>query len=185
MIVVTIPIRYLRSPITNSGRLLLEAALEPITHLYETTDRLIPEIVAPLEEEDLTFQPNDWNSILRLYAHVTVLRHRLYNALTEAADPIPFEECCGGYPSPDDELPRLEEVNQAYEDITKRLQSAFDDLTEEDLEGEGKGIGFFPTSDQTLLGTITFLGYHEAYTVGQMGYVGHLIGKLPKTGVLG
>jgi hypothetical protein len=163
----------------------LEAVLRPITHLYETTDRLLPEIISPLEEEDLTFQPSNWNSVLRLYAHVTVLRHRLYNTLTKSAEPVPFEECCGGYPSPDDELPRVEEVTQAYEDITKRLHSAFDELTGEDLEGEGKGIGFFPTSDHTLLGTITFLGYHEAYTVGQMGYVGHLTGKLPKTGVLG
>jgi hypothetical protein len=31
----------------------LEAALEPITHLYETTDRLIPEIVAPAGEARL------------------------------------------------------------------------------------------------------------------------------------
>jgi hypothetical protein len=185
LIVVTIPILCLRIPITNPGRLPLEAALSPITHLYETTDRLIPEIISPLEEEDLSFKPNNWNSVLRLYAHVTVLRHRLYNALTKRADPVPFEECCGGYPSPDDELPRVEEVNQAYEGITKRLHGAFEELTEEDLEAEGKGIGFFPTSDHTLLGTITFLGYHEAYTVGQMGYVGHLTGKLPKTGVLG
>jgi DinB family protein len=162
----------------------MQATLKPIAHLYGTTDRLVGDIVSRLEEDDLVHAPEEWNSVLRLWGHLAVVRHRLLNALTGQQEPIPFEESCGWYPT-GDPLPSREEVDAAYAAVTEQLQAAFDALSDEDLAGPGRGQGVFPTDDETLLGTIAFLGYHEAYTVGQMGYVGHLIGKLPRTGVLG
>jgi hypothetical protein len=164
----------------------MDGMLQPVFHLYESSDRLIPEIVSHLGEEDLSYRPNgDWNSILRLYGHVTVLRQRLHRVLAGSSDPVKFEESCGGYPDAADEVPVLTEIDAAYRAATSQLYATFEELGPDRLLGEGRGRGFFPTSDETLLGTITFVGYHEAYTVGQMGYVGHLRRKLPKTGLLG
>ncbi|HEY8200940.1 MAG TPA: DinB family protein [Actinomycetota bacterium] len=162
----------------------MQASLQPIVHLYGTTDRLVGDVVSSLDENDLVHAPEGWNSVLRLWGHLAVVRHRLLNVLTGQQEAIPFEESCGWYPT-DDPLPSREEVDAAYALVSDRLRAAFEALSDDDLAGPGRGQGVFPTDDQTLLGTIAFLGYHEAYTVGQMGYVGHLIGKLPRDGVLG
>jgi hypothetical protein len=164
----------------------MKSALLTVSHLFKTSERMIAEILSHLDTQALSFKPSDeMNSILRLYAHLSVQRHKLVNALRNSNDEIPFVESASQFAKPTDKLPTKAEVDKAWTAITHRLHEAFKHLSEEQLAGPGRGKGVFPTGDETLLGTITFIGHQEAYHVGQMSYLARMQGKLPNVGHLG
>lgn len=161
-------------------------ALRTVSHLFSTTEKMLPEILSYLDEASLRFKPKGGaNSALRLYAHLTVQRHRLVNALRGEEKPIPFEKDAGVFAKRTDVLPEKKEIDKAWKAISRRLHRTFDDLTAKQLAGPGRGKGVFPTADETLLGTITFIGHQEAYHVGQISYLARMQGKLPELGHLG
>ncbi|MGH8613596.1 MAG: DinB family protein [Gammaproteobacteria bacterium] len=164
----------------------MESSLQTVSHLYRATDNMVEELLTHLNDEALCHTVDgNGNSALRLYAHLCVLRHRILNSITGSCDPIPFEGSAGGFPTEGDKLPRRGEVDVAYRAVTKKLYDCFEKLTAKQLAGKGPGQDDFLTEDKSLLGALTFLGYHEGYTVGQMGFLGHIKGKLPFVGHLG
>jgi len=164
----------------------MTSALLTVSHLFKTTERMIAEILTHVDEHALLFKPSDgMSSILRLYAHLSVQRHKLVQALRGGNDKIPFAESASTFAKPTDKLPSKAEVDTAWAAITTRLHEAFQQLSAEQLAGPGRGKGIFPTADETLLGTITFIGHQEAYHVGQMSYLARMQGKLPEVGHLG
>jgi uncharacterized damage-inducible protein DinB len=161
-------------------------ALRTVSHLFSTAETMLAEILEHLDEESLNFKPSEeLSSALRLYAHLTVQRHRLVNALTGESRPIRFENVAGGFAEPGQVIPPKDEIDKDFKAITKRLHETFGRLTEQQLSGPGRGQGFFPTTDETLLGTITFIGHQEAYHLGQISYLARIQGKLPEIGYLG
>lgn len=161
-------------------------ALLTVSHLFKTSERMITEILSHVDEPALSFKPSEgMSSILRLYAHLSVQRHRLVHALRGEHDKIPFVESASEFAKATDKVPAKAEVDKAWAAITLRLHDAFPQLSAEQLAGPGRGQGFFPTADETLLGTITFIGHQEAYHVGQMSYLARMQGKLPDVGYLG
>lgn len=164
----------------------MQEGLEAIDHQYRTTEKMIREILPHLSHDDLVHAPAEGqSSVLHLYGHVTTLRHRLFNAISPQPVAVPFEDVFGGFAKPAAATPSKAAVDAAFADITLRLHERFATMTPQELSAPGRGQGEFPTDDGTMLGTIAFLAYHEAYTVGQMGYLGHLRNKLPKVGHLG
>jgi hypothetical protein len=161
-------------------------ALLTVSRLFETTERMLAEILSHVDDHALQFRPSDHlSSMLRLYAHLSVQRHRLVHALEGTQGEIPFVESAGGFAKPTDTLPSRSEVDKDWKAITHKLHGAFHQLSAEQLAGPGRGQGFFPTSDETLLGTITFIGHQEAYHLGQISYLARMQGKLPEVGYLG
>jgi hypothetical protein len=166
-------------------------ALRTVSHLFETTERMLTEILSHVDDQALQFKPSDHaSSMLRLYAHLSVQRHRLVHALQNPQGQIPqheipFADSAGGFARPTDKLPAKAEVDKTWKAITHKLHDAFGHLTAEQLAGPGRGQGVFPTSDQTLLGTITFIGHQEAYHLGQISFLARMQGKLPEVGHLG
>jgi hypothetical protein len=161
-------------------------ALRTVSHLFSTAEKLLSEVLSYLDEESLRFKPSEeMSSPLRLYAHIAVQRHRLDNALRGVNEPIPFEKDAGAFAKPADVLPTKEDIDKDWKAISDRLRDTFENLTEEQLAGPGRGKGVFPTSDETLLGTITFIGHQEAYHLGQISYLARMQGKLPEIGHLG
>jgi|ERR1700704_3306838 len=166
----------------------MKSALLTVSHLFKTSERMIAEILSHVDAKALSFRPSDeMSSILRLYAHLSVQRHKLVHALHSGHhnEEIPFVESASEFAKPTDKLPTKAEVDTAWAAITHRLHEAFRHLTTEQLDGPGRGKGVFPTEDETLLGTITFIGHQEAYHIGQMSYLAQMQGKLPKIGYLG
>lgn len=161
-------------------------ALLTVSHLYKTSERMLAEILSHVDDQALAFRPsNEMSSILRLYAHLSVQRHRLVHALRGVQEEIPFAESAGQFAKPTDKLPTRPEVDKAWASISKRLHETFGQLSAAQLAGPGRGQGFFPTEDETLLGTIAFIGHQEAYHVGQISYLARMQGKLPDVGYLG
>jgi uncharacterized damage-inducible protein DinB len=161
-------------------------ALLTVSHLFNTTERMLHEILSHADEAALSFRPSPgMSSMLRLYAHLSVQRHRLVHALRGTHEAIPFEDSAGQFAKPGDKLPTRPEVDKTWSAITHRLHDAFQQLSAEQLAGPGRGKGVFPTSDETLLGTIAFIAHQEAYHVGQISYLARMQGKLPDVGHLG
>lgn len=161
-------------------------ALRTVSHLFSTAETMLSEILSYLDDDSLRFQPAEGlSSPLRLYAHLTVQRHRLVNALCGENGPIPFEQHAGTFARPTDVLPSKDEVDREWTSISKRLHETFGRLSKKQLAGPGRGQGVFPTTDETLLGTITFIGHQEAYHLGQISYLARMQNKLPEIGHLG
>lgn len=161
-------------------------ALRTVSHLFSTAETMLSEILSYLDEDSLRFKPKDGlSSALRLYAHLTVQRHRLVNALRGENKAIPFEKDAGVFARKTDVLPAKKEIDKEWKAISRKLHKTFDELTAKQLSGPGRGKGVFPTGDTTLLGTITFIGHQEAYHLGQISYLARMQGKLPEIGHLG
>ncbi|HEX3475725.1 MAG TPA: DinB family protein [Kofleriaceae bacterium] len=166
----------------------MKSALLTVSHLFKTSERMIAEILSHVDAKALSFRPSDeMSSILRLYAHLSVQRHKLVHAIKGGHhdEKIPFADSASVFAKPTDKLPAKAEVDTAWAAITHRLHEAFQHLSVEQLDGPGRGKGVFPTDDETLLGTIAFIAHQEAYHIGQMSYLARMQGKLPEIGHLG
>ena len=110
------------------------------------------------------------NPMIWIAGHITVSRCNLARALgrpvdhgwgdrfdrgAEADDPRPF-------PSADEVLAKWAETSEV---LTRR----FEELSDEELSAPAPRD--FPVRDKSVRGMINFLGCHEAYHVGQLGFL--------------
>lgn len=75
---------------------------------------------------------------------------------------------------PDATYPALEALTAAWTGLSERFIARLKALTEADLDR--KPPFPTPTDDGTLRGFLAFMAHHEAYTIGQIGYVRRLVG---------
>ena len=110
------------------------------------------------------------NPMIWIAGHITVSRCNLARALgrpvdhdwgsrfdrdVKVDDPRPF-------PSVREVLAKCTQVNEV-------LKHRFDELTDEELSAPAPRD--FPFPDKTIHGMISFLAWHEAYHVGQIGFL--------------
>ena len=118
------------------------------------------------------------NPLLWMAGHVTHFRSRLLTLLG-----VPREYPWGSvfdtgakvggadmYPSP-------EELVAVWEEQSELLMERLSSLTEADLAAPP--MARVPSTDATLRGAIGYFSLHEAYHVGQMGYVRKWLGLTP------
>lgn len=75
------------------------------------------------------------------------------------------------------EFPPLYEVMAEWDELHEATLECLGEMTPAELDAESQGR--FPTDDRSILGGITFLAFHEAYHVGQMGLVRKYFGFDP------
>jgi len=75
------------------------------------------------------------------------------------------------------ELPPVYEIATVWEELHGATLSHLREMTVSELDGEVSQS--FPTADRSLLGAVSFLAFHEAYHVGQMGLVRKFLGFPP------
>ncbi len=78
------------------------------------------------------------------------------------------------------EPPPPEGVLRAFDVVTQKLDSRLAELADEDLDAPSPEA--FPFGGGTVFGGMTFLAWHEAYHVGQMGLVRRYLGLESLTG---
>ncbi len=115
------------------------------------------------------------NSLLWLAGHITTSRYAVAR-LIGLPDKCPFGELFGrGVPSkPDDEYPSIKEIKLAFAELSEKLKAQFEKLMPEDYEKEV--VERYPTARHDVLHALSFLSFHEAYHVGQMGLIRRLLG---------
>jgi uncharacterized damage-inducible protein DinB len=144
--------------------------------LYNLNENLALKALTEAKPETLDVRPMDRaNSIAWIFVHITGSRFllgkhlglknefkwaELYNAKDGLAE-------AGAYPS-------IDELKEAYGEITSALNSRFEELTDADLDAASPFN--VPGVEESIAGAIAALAFHESYHVGQMAYALRLHG---------
>lgn len=154
----------------------MDPAVTPFAQLMGLNDHLIGKALAGLNPEDLVRRPGpNSNPLLWVVGHIVSTRNLLARALGAGLD-LPWAAKFAQKSRFDEaaEHPEAGEIEKALRQLSAQLQVKFTQLTDAELSAPGPRE--FPIPDKSLRGTIAFLIYHEAYHVGQVGYLKKWLG---------
>ncbi len=149
----------------------MDPVVASFAQLLRVNDRLIGKALDGLTDEEAWRRPGpDSNPVLWLAGHIAVYRCRLAALLNVGVDlPWAAQFARQTRPNPDVHAPRLPEIREAIVRASEHLATRLEQLRDAELSTAAAGT--FPIPDRTLRGAIAFLTYHEAYHVGQLGYL--------------
>ena len=154
----------------------MHPSIEPVAQLYQTSDTLYQKALGGLDREQVLRRPGEQsNPLLWIAGHLAWTRVRLCGVLGAPVEfrwPEAFAR--GVRPGEMAGLPSVEEIQQAWREVSERLMKRLDELTEADLAALAPRP--FPIADRTIRGAITFLAYHEGDHVGQMSFLRKWLG---------
>lgn len=150
--------------------------LEPIAQNFSTGDSLFERAMSGVSNEHMhTRYDERGNSLLWIAGHITTSRYGVAR-LIGLPDKCPFGELFARNAPirSHDEYPSAKEIELAFKEMSGKLMDRFEELMPEDLEMEiSEG---YPLPKNDVLHAISFLAFHEAYHIGQMGLVRRLLG---------
>lgn len=155
----------------------MDALISPSVQSFGIGSYLFEKAIDGLDREDLlTAVGPDCNPMIWILAHLTYTRCLLVNLLGAKLE-LPWEDRFGaGRKIEDpDEYPEAGEVVAIWKEVSEQLTTQLKQLSFEDLSKPSPYD--FPVPDKSLRGAINFLAYHEAYHIGQLGYLRKWLGK--------
>lgn len=78
-------------------------------------------------------------------------------------------------------VPTPQQLLKTFDMLSARLEARLESIDAEFLD-QPSGVSF-PTGDESVLGAISFLAYHEGYHVGQMALLHRAVGRGSLSGV--
>ena len=153
------------------------AALTPITYIFEANDGLIRQTLSDLPVDALWKQPGgQGNSIMWIVGHITQTRAGLLSLLGERASTGWGELFRRGAQLQDPSAyPEAQAIKAVAVDLTKRLRAKLETITEDELAVPVNPAVRLPNVN-TVVDALAFFAFHEAYHVGQLGYVKKALG---------
>ena len=157
----------------------VEPSLAPVAHQFRDTTHLYARALDGVTRDALVTRPGPQsNPLLWVAGHLVQQRTRLLGALGPARQ-IPWDDIFGTgsiigdlrvYPS----IGELEAVwRSSTDELLRRLQNiGSGELTAPSPE-------WLRSQDGTLLGALSFAALHEAYHIGQMGFIRKWLGLGP------
>jgi uncharacterized damage-inducible protein DinB len=147
----------------------MDARLAGCAQLFDTSGHYLRQSVRGLDGEQLRQRVGRANSILWTLGHITVGRLRLLTMLGDRGV-IPWTKVVGrGADEVTHALPDPTEVFARWDDAARRLAERLPQLSEEELLAPARYT--LPGSDGTMLGTINYFAFHEAYHIGQLAVI--------------
>lgn len=121
------------------------------------------------------------NSMLWIAGHVTLYRHRLLGIVGEELE-FPWTDLFarGSEPAAPDRYPEAADIIRSWDTVAQHIERRLPQVEEEEWSRPSPRP--YPVQDQTLRGAVCFLGFHEAYHLGQMAYVRRILGRPRVTG---
>jgi len=157
----------------------MHPSIGTVAEQFRITTNLFIKAMSGVDKDDAMRRPGPVsNPLLWLAGHVIHFRTRLLTLVGVPRD-FPWGDIfdtgsrvgdASIYPSP-------EELVSAWEELSEVLVDRLAVLTEADLATPPTAK--VPTIDATLRGAIGYFSLHEAYHVGQMGYVRKWLGMTP------
>ena len=157
----------------------MHASIGQVGEQFRITTNLFIKAMSGVEAQRAMSRPGPVsNPLLWLAGHVTHFRTRLLTLVGVPRD-FPWGSVfdTGAKVGPPEMYPRPEEIVVVWEEISELLMDRLAVLTEEDLKAPPSAR--VPSTDATLRGAIGYFSLHEAYHVGQMGYVRKWLGLSP------
>lgn len=153
--------------------------LAPIVGLIEITTNLYVKALSGVDRGDFLERPGErTNSLVWIAGHLLQSRARLRKLAGEKIE-VPWPELFGpdGLLADPTGYPAAAELLASWRETTDALIRRLDTLDDDVLMAPPRLR--VPSHDHTLLGAIAFAAYHEAYHVGQLGYVRRWHGLTP------
>jgi hypothetical protein len=154
----------------------MTAVAAPLALIYANNDSLITRAVAGLSEDELWHRPTDHsNPMFWLLGHIVHTRGSVARMLGDD-----YRTGWGDIFQRSATLkertayPGLADVERVREEISARLQQRLASASEEMLAREA--TGFKLPLAKTLADQVAFLGLHDSYHVGQLGYIRKMLG---------
>jgi uncharacterized damage-inducible protein DinB len=153
------------------------AAIAPIAYIFQANDGMIRQTLSDLPAEALWKQPGgQGNSIMWIVGHITQTRAGLLSLLGERASTGWGELFRRGAQRQDPSAyPEPKAIKEIGIDLTKRLQTKLATITEDELSAPINAAVKLPNVS-TVVEALAFFAFHEAYHVGQLGYVKKALG---------
>jgi hypothetical protein len=157
----------------------MQASIGTVAEQFRITTNLFMKAMGGVDKDEALRRPGPVsNPLLWMAGHVIQFRSRLLSLLG-----VPREFAWGNifdtgskigraetYPTPD-------ELVAVWEEMSELLMDRLAALTDADLAAPPAAR--VPATDATLRGAIGYITLHEAYHVGQMGYVRKWLGLTP------
>ena len=154
----------------------MEVDVVNISRIYKANTEIINKSIADVSDNDWLRSPgNDSNHLLWLLGHVIVHRAYVLKALgmewSSSWAPL-FAR--GAEKVEEGEYPTVEEMREAWTQMSAKLREALRQPTAELLEQPPpEGL---PSFDNKVSGTLAFFAFHDAYHTGQLSYLHKWLG---------
>lgn len=160
----------------------MDARVAPLYEIFKVNSRLFLNCLDAMDNDQASWRPNELtNSAGFVALHLVDTRHWLAGMLGLTLT-HPFKELCAKAKSISDtvQLPSLEELRNAWKDVTGEVRERLKTLNAADLDAPAKwnppGV-----DDKTMLGLLAFLMQHDSYHVGQMAILRKQVGLAAMT----
>jgi len=157
----------------------MHASIGQVAEQFRITTNLFIKAMSGVDADEAMRRPGPVsNPLLWMAGHVTHFRTRLLTLLGVPRD-FPWGSMfdTGATLGAPGKYPRPDEIVAMWEELSELLVDRLGTLTEEDLAAPPAAR--VPSTDATLRGAIGYFSLHEAYHVGQMGYVRKWLGMSP------
>ncbi len=146
---------------------------ENITLQFDLHTRLFNNVLQGIEEEESYKRFNNSNNVKWLAGHLVSTR-LLFANFSGLSDDDSFKMFGKGFDSSLN-YPSLEQIKSKWNEIAPPISKRFKNLSPDDLKG--KGIFQTPIGDDNMKNFIEFVLHHEAYHIGQIGFLRKQLGK--------
>jgi hypothetical protein len=154
----------------------MDSSITPFAQLLRINTHLFARALDGLNDDEVWMRPGDVsNPMIWVAGHLVYSRSGLARLLGgERVEPWNERFARGVAMGDRAEYPGLAEVVRAWDAITGVL---FEHLAQAgDRQLSAPSPMDFPVADKSVRGAVGFLTYHEAYHVGQMGYLRKWLG---------
>ena len=161
----------------------MDPRVSPIASQLDTNAAFIRRALDGLEVETASLRPiENGNSLAFLAVHVVDARAYLVGLLGGDADHDWSETFAAARGIEDmSQVPTPLQLLATFDTLSDRLEARLEVLDAEALD-RPSGVSF-PTGDESVLGAISFLAFHESYHVGQMALLHRAVGRGSLSGV--
>jgi uncharacterized damage-inducible protein DinB len=154
----------------------METDFKNISGIYRADTDIISKAIADVSPEDWFRKPgDDSNHLMWLLGHVVVHRGLVLKTLGGQWERSWGPLFVRGSERVDDaEYPTIDEMREAWSQISEQLKNTFRE-TPEDVLTKPVAEGL-PSFDKKVSGTIAFLAFHDAYHTGQVSFLRKWLG---------
>jgi uncharacterized damage-inducible protein DinB len=142
---------------------------------FDMHTRLFNNVLQDIGEEESYNRFNNSNNVKWLAGHLVSARY-MFAGFSGLSDDDGFKMFGKGFDSSLD-YPSLEQIKSKWNEIAPSISNGLKNLSPDDLKG--KGLFQTPIGDDNLKNFIEFVLHHEAYHIGQIGFIRKQLGKEP------
>lgn len=138
-------------------------------NLYNLDTTMVQKALEDVKPADLHKRVNNSGSTLHwIFGHIVASRHDIAKIIEADTDWKHYELFSGSGQQVKESsaYPPIEELQKTFDSVTNKLMKRLGELNDNDIDKKLKDK--WPHGDDTNLGAISFMAWHEGWHIGQM-----------------